>query len=108
MAIPFGKHLMEAVMFQTNTTFEKLKIEIENHRFRDVEILGFADNGARVVFSYKRFIDDKRFVAGILLKKNGQFRSSDPRKKDPEGPSWIIGIPCDKKVMNKIFGKLTK
>ena len=95
-------------MFDTNTTFEKLKIEIENHRFRDVEILGFADNGARVVFTYKRFIDDKVYVAGILLKKNGQFRSADPRKKDIEGPAWIIGVPYDKRVMNKIFGKISK
>lgn len=95
-------------MFQVNTTFEKLKIEIENHRFLLKEILGFADNGKRVVFTYSKRSDNEVRVAAIALKKDGTFRASKMWDAGVNGPTWMIGIPNDKKIMNEIIGKIVK
>lgn len=100
-------------MFQVNTTYEKLKIEIENHRFLLKEILGFADNGKRIVFTYTKrsdmFNDNKEpRVAAIALKKDGTFRASKMWDAEVNGPTWMIGIPYEKKIMNKIIGKIVK
>lgn len=95
-------------MFQVNTTFEKLKIEIENNRFLLVEILGFSDNGKRIVFTYNRRSDNEVRVAAIALKKDGHFRASKLWDNDVKGPTWMIGIPNDKKIINEIIGKIVK
>lgn len=95
-------------MFQVNTTFEKLKIEIENHRFLLKEILGFADNGKRVVFTYSKRSDNEVRVAAIALKKDGTFRASKMWDSGVNGPTWMIGIPYEKKIMNEIIGKIVK
>ena len=95
-------------MFQVNTTFEKLKIEIENHNFLLKEILGFADNGKRVVFTYSKRSDNEVRVAAIALKKDGAFRASKMWDAGVNGPTWMIGIPYEKKITNEIIGKIVK
>ena len=95
-------------MFQVNTTYDKLKIEIENHNFLLKEILGFADNGKRIVFTYNRRSDNEVRVAAIALKKDGHFRACKLWDNDVKGPTYMIGIPYEKKIMNEIIGKIVK
>lgn len=90
-------------MFQGNTTFEKFKIEAENHGFLNVEVLGFCDNGTRLVFSYDRKSDNERRIAGILLRKDGKFRAHTYR-----GGEWIISVRNNKADIADIFGEITK